>query len=264
MTEHAGVVLVVDDDGLNQMLLTTNLQQQGYQVASARDGRQALEMLHAQPFDVVLLDLLMPEMDSLEAARRIRLGGQSNLMPYVIAMTANAMKDDRDICLQAGMNDYLSKPIQIGDLVAALTQAGHMIRPDQSAPYGQTPVSAPGEQTGASAPILDPAVIRRLRETLGPQAEALLPDLIASFCTEAPHLIQAARVALDQGHITDLRRAAHTLKSSSATFGAMALSDLARQLERRANDGMLQDADALLDQIHKAYERAWAALEVLK
>jgi len=98
---------------------------------------------------------------------------------------------------------------------------------------------------------------------LGPQADALLPDLISSFCLDAPQLIQSAGQALAQGHVEEVARFAHTLKSSSATFGALALSDLARQLERLAREGTLAGAGDLLEQIQTAYERAWAALEML-
>ncbi len=285
-------ILLVEDNLLNQKLALLILERLGYVPGLAVTGQQAIDILQRQAYDVVLMDIQMPEMDGLEATRRIRASGTSSLQPYIIAMTANAMKDDREICLRAGMNDYLSKPIQIGDLVAALEGAGRYVGADhveadsvgagerenhllQTRPYGEDPNVIPPDQTRPSgtgqgrpalmtnAPILDPAVIKRLQESLGPQAASLMPELIASFCTEAPHLIQAAQVALAQGHTADLRRAAHTLKSSSATFGAMALSELTRQLEYRARDGILEGAGDLLDQIHVAYERAWAALEVL-
>jgi CheY-like chemotaxis protein/HPt (histidine-containing phosphotransfer) domain-containing protein len=283
-------ILLVEDNPINQKLALLILQRLGYAADLATTGQQALEILHHQSYEVVLMDVQMPEMDGLEATRRIRLefppaeGGRR--LPYVIAMTANAMIEDREICLQAGMDDYLSKPIQIGDLVAALTTAGaalgsHAPQAGGAAPaealtdqpYGQTNRSsipavsariptAPLPETPAEAPVIDPVVFARLQTTLGAQAETMLPGLIANFCVDASQLILDAQQALAQGQAAVVSRAAHTLKSTSATFGATQLSELARQLEFRARDGVLDGAQALLAQIQAAYERTWAALEL--
>jgi len=99
---------------------------------------------------------------------------------------------------------------------------------------------------------------------LGKQTDTLMPGLIANFCVDAPRLILEAKQALAQGQAEVVRRAAHTLKSTSATFGASALSELARQLEFRAGDEQLEGAEALLEQIQAVYERTWAALEMLQ
>jgi HPt (histidine-containing phosphotransfer) domain-containing protein len=119
-------------------------------------------------------------------------------------------------------------------------------------------VSAP------APPVLDLAALQRLRSTLGKQADALLPSLIDNFFKDAPKLIADAHRTLEQGQAADLRRAAHTLKSTSATFGAMALSGLARELEYKARDGALEGADGLLSRIEAEYAQAKAALETLR
>lgn len=109
MTENAGIVLVVDDDSLNRMLLTTNLQQQGYRVATARDGLQALELLHSQPFDVVLLDLLMPEMDGYQVLAQMK---QDPILRHVPVIVISALDEMASIirCIEMGATDYLAKP----------------------------------------------------------------------------------------------------------------------------------------------------------
>ncbi len=109
MTDYAGIVLVVDDDSLNRMLLTTNLQQQGYQVASARDGKQALEMLRAQSFDVVLLDLLMPEMDGYQVLERMK---QDPILRHLPVIVISALDEMESVirCIEMGATDYLPKP----------------------------------------------------------------------------------------------------------------------------------------------------------
>jgi HPt (histidine-containing phosphotransfer) domain-containing protein len=112
--------------------------------------------------------------------------------------------------------------------------------------------------------VIDPAAFKRLQATLGDQAEAMLPELIANYCLDAPRLILEAQQALAQGQPAEVRRAAHSLKSSSATFGATALSDLARELEFRARDGLLEGTQVLLEQIQSAFDRTWAALELMK
>jgi class 3 adenylate cyclase len=109
MTEIAGLVLVVDDDGLNRTLLTTNLQQQGYIVASARDGKQALELLHGQPFDVVLLDLLMPEMDGYQVLERMKQDPVLRHLPVIVISALDEMESVIR-CIEMGATDYLPKP----------------------------------------------------------------------------------------------------------------------------------------------------------
>ena len=116
-------LLVVDDNKVNRLLLTRSLELQGHGVESAENGRVALEMLRRGGFDLVLLDMEMPEMDGLEATRRITARWKPKDRPRIVAMTANAMQGDREECLAAGMDDYLTKPIRVERLVEALNVA---------------------------------------------------------------------------------------------------------------------------------------------
>ena len=116
-------MLVVDDNKVNRLLLTRSLELQGHSIASAENGRVALEMLRREPFDLLLLDMEMPEMDGLEAARQITGRWKPAERPRIIAMTANAMQGDREMCIAAGMDDYLTKPIRVERLVEALNHA---------------------------------------------------------------------------------------------------------------------------------------------
>ena len=116
----AARLLVVDDNKVNRLLLTRSLELQGHSVASAENGRVALEMLRRENFDAVLLDMEMPEMDGLEASRQITARWSSDKRPRIVAMTANAMQGDREMCLAAGMDDYLTKPIRVDQLVETL------------------------------------------------------------------------------------------------------------------------------------------------
>jgi CheY-like chemotaxis protein len=212
------------------------------------------------------MDVQMPEMDGLEATRRIRQLSTSEFaaeaQPRIIAMTANAMREDYDICLGAGMDDYLSKPVQVEGLVRALSQC----RPRQPKAPHRPPESVhpPVLAAAASSEVLDPGAFQRLRATLGRQADRMLPSLVEEFYQDADRLLGEARQALEQGRAEDLRRASHTLKSTSATFGAMALSAVARELERLARDDVLEGADRLIAQAEKEFARAKPALETMR
>jgi CheY-like chemotaxis protein len=114
-------ILLAEDNLVNQKLALRLLQQMGYRADIAANGLEAVESVERQPYDVVLMDVQMPEMDGLEATRQIRKQGLRQ--PHIIAMTANAMQGDREICLAAGMDDYVAKPIQAKELVYALERA---------------------------------------------------------------------------------------------------------------------------------------------
>jgi CheY-like chemotaxis protein len=258
-------ILVAEDNVINQQVALSFLERLGYRADVAANGLEVLLALRRQAYDVVLMDVQMPEMDGLEATRRIRQLPAEELaadaQPRIIAMTANALKEDCAICLAAGMDDYLGKPVQVADLVDALkkcrprrakaTRKGEPAKP----PILETPVKA------SPAEVLDAKALEQLRATLGRQADRMLPGLIEQFYRDADRLLGQARQALAEGRVEDLHIASHSLKSTSATFGAMALSAVARELESLARDGRLEEASAPMAQAEAEYARARAALE---
>jgi CheY-like chemotaxis protein len=258
-------ILVAEDNAINQQVALSFLERLGYRADVAGNGLEVLLSLRRQPYDVVLMDVQMPEMDGLEASRRIRQLPPSDLaseaQPRIIAMTANALKEDCDICLAAGMDDYLSKPIQAEELVRALNKCRSR-RPKARRKPAKGPVAA---VTAPDSPkVLDPWNLERLRAGLGEQADQMLPGLIEKFYQDAERLLRQAQQALENGDTDDLHRAAHSLKSTSATFGAMALSSAARNLEIAARDGKLEGVG---DQVARAEaEFVWArdALEAMR
>jgi PAS domain S-box-containing protein len=327
---HPLSILLAEDNATNQKLALLVLERLGYRADVAANGIEVLRALRRQPYDVVLMDVQMPDMDGLEATRVIGREFGDERRPRIVAMTANAMKEDRDECFAAGMDDFITKPIQLTELVAALNRCqardvaemnerpSPAARPEDERPKTKDepgppsfvpsalPVPIPpalaalpavggpgetgalpsvagtvagqalrpsspvetGQESGATAasepapPVLDPAALVRLRGTLGKQADVMLPSLMDTFFKDAPKLIADAQRSWEQGQSADLRRAAHSLKSSSATFGAMALSALARELEYKARDGALEGADELLARIQAEYAQAKAALVV--
>jgi PAS domain S-box-containing protein len=236
--EPAGLrILVAEDNAVNQRLALLMLEKLGYGGDVVSNGAEALAALERARYDVVLMDVQMPELDGLEATRRIHERWASE-RPHIIAVTAGAMSEERDRCLAAGMDDYLSKPIRIEELSAALGALR------QAAPL--------------RASALDPPVLTELRGSLGDAATA---EIVETFLAEGPELVSALRAAVESGDSAELRRAAHTLKSNAATFGASALAELCRQLEAIGEAGTATGAADLVTRAESEHERVRADLK---
>jgi CheY-like chemotaxis protein/HPt (histidine-containing phosphotransfer) domain-containing protein len=262
-------ILVAEDNVVNQQLALLVLQKLGYRAEVTANGLEALQALEREPYDIVLMDVQMPTMDGLEATRRIHQRWPEGRRPYVIAATASAMQEEREACLAAGMDDYLSKPIRVDELAAALRRCRPPAAPPPPAPAGgpgegaRVPPERAPQGHPAIAVVLDPPALERLLETIGDD-RGLLTALIDTFLSDAPRLVEAARRGLEHGQTDEVRRAAHTLKSNGATFGATSLSELSRQLEALARSGRLEGADELIARIDAEYERVRTALEAMR
>ena len=264
-------ILLAEDNATNQKLALRLLGRIGYQADVAANGLEALHALERQRYDVVLMDIQMPEMDGLEATRRLRRELPEAQQPQVIAMTANAMQGDRELCLAAGMDDYISKPIRIEALVAALSKsqplddslaAGEQtIQPEILPPSLADPVSA--AESSATPPILDPAALQNLQTMLGGEFH-YLAELIDSFLEDAPRLLAQLDQFIVAQDAEGTRRIAHSLKSNAADFGATRLSGLCRELEMAAKSGVLDGAAVLSAQISAEYGRVEIALGALR
>jgi CheY-like chemotaxis protein/HPt (histidine-containing phosphotransfer) domain-containing protein len=237
----------------------------------AADGLEALQALEREPYDVVLMDVQMPTMDGLEATRRIHQQWPEARRPYVVAATANAMREEREACLAAGMSDYLSKPIRIEELAAALSRCRPHLSPPPPAPGresgGGSQASSPEpEPQGPPLPagVLRPAALECLMDTIGDDDPDVLAALIDTFLRDAPRLIDGARRGLQHGQADEVRRAAHTLKSNGAAFGATSFSELSRELEALARSGALEGAAELIERVEAEYESVRIALEAVR
>jgi CheY-like chemotaxis protein len=237
---------------VNQRLALRFLEQLGYRADVAANGLEVLQAVQRQAYDIVFMDIMMPEMDGLEATRRLRQLDLQTGAPYIIAMTANASPKDREACLAAGMNDYLSKPIRIADLTAALLKCPRPSLP----PEPERPASVPLD-TGA----LDPAALNSLRELSGGDQD-FLRELITTLLAEIDKLLADIRRALQDQNAAALRLAAHTLKSNAQNCGATQLIQVSKDVEMLAKSGSLEAAAARLPLLETACQHTQKALEV--
>jgi GAF domain-containing protein/CheY-like chemotaxis protein/HPt (histidine-containing phosphotransfer) domain-containing protein len=245
---HPLRILVAEDNVVNQRLALRLLEKLGYRADVVANGLEALEAVERQDYDLVLMDVQMPEMDGVEATRRILERWPDGERPWIVAMTAEVMRGDREGFLAAGMNDYVAKPIRPQELVAAITRTP-----------GRTRKAATADEQGATRPPVDASVLARLAESMGGD-DAFVSELIEQFVTDSPALVKAARHGLESGDADEVRRAAHTLKSNAATFGANELADRSSRLEAAARAGTLDDALARVQAIDDELERVHAAL----
>jgi signal transduction histidine kinase/ABC-type sugar transport system substrate-binding protein/DNA-binding response OmpR family regulator len=257
-------ILLAEDNATNQKLALRLLERLGYRADVAANGLEAIEALRRQSYDVIMMDVQMPEMDGLEATRSICREWPRERRPRIIATTANVMKEDREVCLVAGMDDYIGKPIRVEELIRALSRS----RPLGDAQGGETAkreeteerAMTEQEQVGAK---LDPAALENLRG-MADGDDSFLVELIDTFLEDAPQLLADIRRAAEGGDAAGLRLAAHSLKSNSADFGALALFNLCRELEMMGKVGTLDGATALVTQAEAAYEQAKLALEAVR
>jgi CheY-like chemotaxis protein/HPt (histidine-containing phosphotransfer) domain-containing protein len=240
-------ILLAEDNSMNQKVALRLLERLGYGADVVSNGLEALEAVERQSYDVVLMDVQMPELDGLDASRQICERRPPSSRPRIIAMTANAMPEDREACLAAGMDDYLAKPIRADELAEALRRV--------------KPLPRGGEVSFENGGVtVDAAALENLRELGG---DDFLDEVIDTFIADAPTLTATLGASLAAQDADELRRAAHTLKSNGATLGAAGFSELCRALEQRAKSGRLEDASELvvrIEQEYRALEEALAAV----
>jgi signal transduction histidine kinase/DNA-binding response OmpR family regulator len=256
---HPLRILLAEDNVVNQKLALRLLGQMGYRADVAANGLEAIAAIDRQPYDLVLMDVQMPEMDGLEASRVITRRWGSGERPRIIAMTANAMQGDRELCLAAGMDDYVSKPVRVEELVGALARTA--ARESGPIPVAGPRGSTPGDTAAAdrpAPPALDPVTFERLRASMG---AAFVDELLPTFVEDTREQVAAMRRALDAGDAAAVQRAAHSLKSNADGFGALALAALARHLETQARSGPLAGAAPTVERLAVECEHVVEALK---
>jgi len=251
-------VLLAEDHPVNRKLVMTVLVKRGHAVDAVDNGRAALDAVGRSHYDIVIMDLQMPEMGGLEATVAIRereraIGGGVPGIP-IVALTAHAMRGDRERCLAAGMDEYLAKPIDVGLLVTTVERLGSA----ESGVRSAGPVRSPASVPGSAVTFAEDDALRR---TSGDRK--LLKQLVSLCRADARISVRKIEQAVKKKNAEALRTAAHGLKGSVATVGGMAARDAAARLESLGKSGHLKDAGAALKrlraelaQLDKAFARA--------
>lgn len=298
VSKGSGMVLLAEDNASNQRLALMQLKRLGYKAVAVVSGKQALDTYQASPhrFDIILMDCQMPEMDGFEASRAIRdFEKQGGLHVPIIAMTANALQGDRETCLQAGMDDYISKPVTIHGLQKALVEANQYRQP-AAQPQKSVRTDPPGAQTQPpqESGIMKPAVqsnltppsplkpsagsapseppdkvdplnretLENLRQLSDESDPGFLRDLIDLFLNDSGLLMEQIEVCTAAGNAPDVQHAAHTIKGSSGNLGALQLSKLCLEVEQLAKKGLFS-VEAVV-RLRSEYESVKSELLVVR
>ncbi len=291
-------ILLVEDNPVNQQVARRQLQKLGCNVTAVFNGEEAVHALRDRRFDLVLMDCHMPVMDGFAATMTIRANENERILQgseYVsgtkapktlarhlpiVALTANALPEHQKACMEAGMDDFMSKPVNLGRLRMMLerwTGYGHMpTASSKSYLSNDVPVYTPTEgtsieeqstgmnqSTSTHATALDMEIIQSLRDIQEEGGSDLLSELVEIYRADVPSLIDAMRDAITSGDATALRQAAHTLKGSSANLGAEGLAEIAGRLELIGRAGGTAGTTALLAHFEAEYERVCAAFDAL-
>ncbi len=253
-SRHPLRILLAEDTPTSQKLMQTVLQRLGYQPDLAENGLQVVARLRSHTYDLILMDIQMPEMDGLTATQLIRRRLPAEQQPQIIALTANVTAEEQAACLAAGMSGYLVKPLRLEALIDVLTACPPRLEP-------ATAVSAPPDE--AETAVLNPRGLANLSTSLGGDKE-ILNELIDVYLHDAPILLNRIRNAASHSDVPALHLASHSLKANSAEFGALTLANLCLQLETMAKSGQIENCQALITQIEAAFEQVVLALEALK
>jgi two-component system, sensor histidine kinase and response regulator len=244
-------VLLVEDHAINQKLAVTLLERWGHRVTVADNGQLALDAMQHRQFDVVLMDMMMPVMDGLVATRRIRASETGQRIP-IIAMTANAMESDRERCLEAGMDDYLSKPIKASELQALLQRYATPL-PQVSVLGALTHDGAPGAASPFASIFDYPAGLAAMDQEIR--------EIIAqAFIDQWPEDLRKLQTGLEENNVMQILHTAHSLKGTLSMFGAKPASELARQMESLAGRSDTPRMAELLEPLRTEVELLLSAI----
>ncbi|MGE0493754.1 MAG: response regulator [Vulcanimicrobiota bacterium] len=245
LRRHRKRILIVEDNPGIQAVVSRLLERMGHTVGRARNGVEAVAAAREGTWDLILMDCQMPEMNGFEATRAIRtLPSPARDVP-IVALTANTLEGDQRACLEAGMNDYLSKPVRRTDLERLLTQG-----------LSSRSTAAPAVESA-----LDPEVISGLLELSEPGSDSLFANLVGLFDQKGQQEIQTLHRLSSQSKGPALSIAAHGLKSTAATLGAVRLVEACQKLESAARNDELASSDKLVERVEREYRLALGQLQ---
>jgi len=250
---HPLRILLAEDNLVNQQVAIGFLSQFGYSADVAGNGLEVLEAVKRQNYDVIFMDINMPEMDGLAATKALR-AHYGNTGPTIIAMTANAMYEDRQRCLDAGMNDYISKPIRISELVAALQRLAHPpVDAEPAFPESTDDIEA-CDDNGQLKPV-DLRALQSFSDLMGEESETMIAELMRLYLKSTPQLVHEFQVGLAQQDMGKIQHAVHTMRSSSAQMGATLLAKVASEIDDLCYQNNLASINTKAPTLLQEYEQ---------
>ena len=249
-------ILLADDNPINQRVGQSVLLKLGYKADLATNGVEVLQAMEQKAYDILFLDVQMPEMDGLEAARNIGARWPAEKRPRIIAMTGNALLGDREKCLAAGMDDYISKPVRIADMQVAIER------------WGATRVAAEGgtsflrRTVPHSGDLLDSSVLNELRDIPAADGATMLNELIGLFLDAAPKRVRQIREFAHNS--PELAFHAHALRSMSLNMGARRIVELTGRIEDLGRKGAAIEAQELIAELENTFVLTRAQLETIR
>jgi signal transduction histidine kinase/DNA-binding LytR/AlgR family response regulator len=238
-------LLLADDNPINQKVGVSVLQKLGYRVDIANNGIEVLGALEQRPYDLIFLDVQMPDMDGLETARQICKRWPIEKRPCMIAMTGNALMGDREKCLDAGMDDYITKPVRVAELQQAIERWGPTRARKIDTSFLRRSATPPVDE------VLDAEILAELREMPPTEGVSILRELVDLFLEGAPQTIAQVKRAVDNP--AELAFHAHALKSMSLNLGAKRIVELSKKIEELAREQKISDTPPLLAELDAAF-----------
>jgi CheY-like chemotaxis protein/HPt (histidine-containing phosphotransfer) domain-containing protein len=236
-------ILLADDNAINQKVGLSVLQKLGYRAEVAANGLEVLKALEQRAFDILLLDVQMPEMDGLETARHICQRWPDAKRPRMIAMTGNALVGDREKCLEAGMHDYIAKPVRVGELQAALERwATRLVKKSDTTFFSRQ---------GITDSLLDQSLLAELRGMAPAGGDNMLNELIDLFLETAPQRITQINEFLHAPQKLSFHT--HALKSMSLNLGANRMADLCQKIEELGPSGQRENLNRLAQELDNTF-----------
>lgn len=246
-------ILVVDDVMINRKVILGMLSLHKMHADTATNGQEALEHIENHHYDIVLMDCQMPVMDGYEATREIRRREEGARHTVIVAITAHALTGDRNVCLEAGMDDYVSKPVTQEKLISVLKRW----IPAQEARAAEASVATPSDQENE---ILDLAILNTLREIEAESQPGFLAELIGIFHADAPAQMEQLRAALQSRNAAGVEKIAHRLKGASANIGAKQMKQVCSRIEQSGREDRLEEGEDLYPHLEQQYQLAASAL----
>ena len=257
-------ILVAEDNVINQKLTLRILAKMSYVADVAGNGLEVLDALKRQAYDLVFMDVQMPELDGLEATRTIVRDWPKDKRPKIIAMTANALQGDRERCIDAGMDDYVSKPILPEEVQRVLEKWGSLVTTERGEVREPVPAAPVPAVPAAGIPIIDLKTIAGLRDMSEKDEPSFLAEVIELFLEHSAKLVTEIRRSATRADAEGLMQAAHKLKGSSFNVGASYFADICQDIETRGRNSDLSGMEPLLERLDKGYEQTLSALNQIE